>query len=196
MLIRTTPEDYGDHLTKLLPQGEAWSREPDSVLGRVLRALGGAFARVHNRGLDLIEEADPRTALELLVDWERTCGLPDDCGGPPETLAQRRAAVVSRLTSRGGQSRAYYIAVAADLGFDITITEFEPFRAGDPCEVPVCDEDWIFVWQVNAPEETIVEFAAGSGAGEPLRAWGNQTLECEIGWRKPAHTSLIFSYGG
>ena len=196
MLIRATSEDYADHLNQLLPLGEAWPRDPDSVLGRVLLGLAGVLARAHNRALDLVEEADPRTAVEMLPDWERICGLPDDCGEPPVTLIQRRQTVVSRLTSRGGQSRAYFIAVAAELGFQITITEFSPFRAGDPCESPVCDEAWIYVWQVNAPSETIVEFAAGSGANEPLRAWGNQTLECEIGWRKPGHTEVLFTYEG
>lgn len=194
MLIRATPEDYRDHLTKLLPQGEAWPREPDSVLGRVLRGLGGVFARVHNRGLDLIEEADPRTTSELLVDWERVCGLPDACSGLGETVAQRRAAVLARLTARGGQSRAYYVEVAQALGFDIAIREFAAHSCESTCTDPVCDEDWRFVWMVEAPTETVTELTVVSECTEPLRSWGNAALECAIARLKPAHTTLRFSY--
>ena len=196
MIIRATAQDYATQITQLLPPGEAWPREPDTVLARFLLGLGGIFARLHNRTLDLVEESDPRTAVELLPEWEREVGLPGTCTPLAETLAQRRAAVISRLLARGGQSRPFYIAVAADLGFDVTVTEFEPFKVDSLCVDPVCDDDWRFAWQINAPETTIVEFNTGSACTEPLRAWGNQRLECEIKWRKPDHTILLFAYGG
>ncbi|MOA66858.1 hypothetical protein D3C78_1937710 [compost metagenome] len=34
-----------------------------------------------------------------------------------------------------------------------------------------------------------------STTGEPLRAWGNDTLECKIEQLKPAHTRVIYGYG-
>ena len=58
------------------------------------------------------------------------------------------------------------------------------------------NDGWQFVWQVNAPEASIVEFDAGrSSAGEPLRSWGNELLECVINRLKPAHTYVLFAYG-
>ena len=33
-----------------------------------------------------------------------------------------------------------------------------------------------------------------SVAGEPLRSWGNNLLECTMERIKPAHTVLIFAY--
>ena len=197
--MRATTAEYRALLQALLPTGGAWPRAAAAVLTKLLHGLAGEPTRGHNRACDLVEESDPRTAAETITDWERVTGLPDACAAAEVvTLQQRRAAVHAKLTARGGQSRQFYIDLAAALGYAITITEFRPFRvgqstAGDPCT----DEDWWFVWQVNAPETTIIEFKAGaSTAGEPLRAWGNKPLECVITRLKPAHTEVQFAYGG
>ena len=126
-----TSEDYAQFVADLLPTGWAWPRDPDTVLMRTFAGLAVEFARVHRRDCDLLSESYPGSALETLSDWERVCGLPDPCIEPPLTgLQERRAVVLAKLATRGGQSRAYYIAVAKALGFDITITEFFAFRAG------------------------------------------------------------------
>ena len=97
----------------------------------------------------------------------------------------------------GDQSRQYYIDVAARLGYQITITEFDTFEAGDHAGDLVNGENWRYAWRVNAPEVTITEFiAGGSSAGDPLRDWGNEQLECVINRLKPAHTLAQFAYGG
>jgi uncharacterized protein YmfQ (DUF2313 family) len=192
-----TAEDYAQLLADLLPRGWAWPRDPDTVLMRTFAGLAAEFARIHGRDCDLLTESYPGTALETLTDWERLCGLPDPCVAPPlTTLQERRAAVLARLASRGGQSRAYYIAVAAALGFDITITEFFAFRTGqNRAGDPVNGVAWCYTWRINAAEWTVWSFRAGlSTAGEALRRWGNQRLVCAIEPLKPAHTILQFAY--
>lgn len=195
--MRSTPEDYQSQLSDLLPPGPAWSREPDSILLQFLRGLAEELSRVHNRALDVIEEVDPRTTLEMLPDWERVFGLPEPCVDPPTTLAGRRAALHEKMIRQGGQSRAFYIALAAGHGFPITITEFHPFVAGSEAGEPALGEEWWFTWQVNAPETTITSvFQVGySTVGDPLRSWGNVLLECLLTRLKPAHTVVLFSYG-
>ncbi len=195
-----TATDYLAQLQALLPQGPAWPRDAEAELTRLLTAWADELARVDGRAADLVEEADPRTTAELLADWERVAGLPDACVealAGTQTTAQRRAALVAKLTTIGGQSAAYYIALAASLGYAITVTEFAPFQAGHSAAGdPITNDEWVYVWQVNAPEESIVVFAAGrSCAGEPLRGWGNELLECVITRLKPAHTHVLFSYG-
>ncbi len=189
-------DDYAQLLADLLPRGWAWPREPDTVLMRTFAGLAVEFARIHARDCDLLSESYPGTALETLVDWERICGLPDACTGPLSTLQERRAAVLFKLAARGGQSRAYFIGVAAALGFDITITEFTPFRAGrSRAGDPVYGLDWVYAWRVNALSWTIGYFRARqSTAGEALRRWGNRLLECVLDMLKPAHTILQFAY--
>lgn len=195
--MHTRGADYLHILQQLLPPGAAWPREAEATLTKLLEALAQGLALVHNRAEALIEEADPRTTAEMLTDWERVAGLPDPCSGLAETVQERRAAVVAKLTSRGGQSIAFLEALAAAYGFTVTVSEFRPFRAGiNRAGDPLNGEWWPYVFQINAPETTITYFRAGqSAAGEPLRKWGNELLECVISRVKPAHTDVIFAYG-
>lgn len=193
-----TGADYGRQLGQLLPPGQAWSSNPDSNLKRLLRGFGESLARVHWRADQLDRETDPALAHELLERWETVLGLPDTCSGAlEETLQGRRNAVLAKLFSTGGQSPAFFQGVAAALGFDISISEFRPFRAGlAAAGDPLTNGDWCHAWRVNAPETTVISFRAGqSVAGEPLQAWGNDTLECKFDQLKPAHTVAIFGYG-
>jgi uncharacterized protein YmfQ (DUF2313 family) len=116
----------------------------------------------------------------------------------PRSVAERRSALVSKVTMQGGQSRDFFIKLAASLGYTITITELAPFTIEhSSIETSLNDTDWRFVWQVNAPTTTIREFQIEhSSIEEPLRSWGNNLLESVINRYKPAHTRVLFSYGG
>lgn len=189
--LQPTSTDYYDLLLSLRPTGPAWPQDDD-----FLRAIADSLTRAHQRSLTLVEEADPRTTVELLAAWERNAGLPDPCSGPAETLRGRRAVLVQRLTSRGGQSRAFYIALAEALGYRIRIFEYQPARAGVACAGdPMYGQDWSFVWRIHAPSTTIAYARAGQmAAGEPLASWGNTLLQCVIARTAPAHTLPIFSF--
>lgn len=193
-----TADEYKELLKALLPPGRLWDalRESGSLADDLLAAKAEELARVDRRCDDLLDNADPRTATELLPDIERVMGLPDPCVGELPTIQQRRDAIMGKIGNVGGQSRAYFIALAARLGYTVTITEFQPFTCETGCDQPICDEDWWFVWRVNAPETTIIEFTCMSPCTEPLRAWGNELLECAIRALAPAHTHVLFGYGG
>lgn len=181
-----------------MPPGRAFPRERGNTLDSLLDAMAQELARLDARADRLTAEAVPSTTAEMLSDWERVAGLPDSCSGLlAETQQGRRNDLVSKLVSRGGQSITYFKAVAAALGFEIEIEEFQPFRAGwSQAGDPLTNGDWTFVWRVRAPEVTVTPFKAGSGAaGEPLATWGNAGLECRILKYKPAHTHVIFAYG-
>jgi|GEM_PF-2742733 len=74
-----TADDYLALCQNLLPSGPAWPRESDAFVTRLLDAWAQELARIDARVDALIEEADPRTTSELLDDWEREYGLPDEC---------------------------------------------------------------------------------------------------------------------
>jgi uncharacterized protein YmfQ (DUF2313 family) len=170
---------------------------------RLMQAEGDELARIDGRVSDLFEEVDPQTTLELLADWERIAGLPDNCIKAPDSIAERRAAVQSRITGLGGQTRAYFIELAATLGFAITIDEFQPFRIGARVQQRLYGEEWAHVWRVNVQPPaiddgqglTIRYFRVGrSRVGERLVGFGSLDLECIIRRAAPAHSTVIFAY--
>lgn len=190
--------DFTSALMALMPRGLAWPRDPYSVMGKTIATLAPIWSRHVASNNYLLVDAFPSTTVELLPEWEAALGLPDPCAGESPTLAQRQAQVVARFTNSGGASISYFINYAKNLGFDVTVSEFTPFRvgqhsAGDSVGV----EGWAHTWRINAPSTTINYFRAGrSTAGEPLASWGNAVLFCEMNALKPAHTLLLVANPG
>lgn len=192
-----TEEDYRRQLQALLPLGPAWPKDDSDLSSRLLGALAAELVRVDSRAWSLLDEADPRSVSELFADWERVAGLPDACTVAftgDQTQAQRRAALVGKLTTLGGATPAYFIGVAAALGYTITITEFTAHTVNDDVDAPINGVEWNFAWQVNTALNTVTELTVDSTADEPLAAWGNALLECVLNHIKPAHTAVLYSY--
>lgn len=193
-----TDADYLEQLKTLLPPGQAFPREAGTTLHDLLDGMAIELKRADGRGELLPIEANPATTSEMLSDWERVAGLPDKCSGVlEETIQGRRNALLTKLTSTGGQSAAYFIEVAAALGYSVTIETFQPFRVGrSRVGDSLTNGPWAFTWLVRAPEVSVTSFRVGrSAVGERLRTWGNDTLECKLNQLKPAHTIAIFAYG-
>jgi uncharacterized protein YmfQ (DUF2313 family) len=208
--VRRGGEDYAEALASLLPVGPAWPREFDSILMQLVAGVAMVWGDVDDRAADLLEtESDPRKTVELLPDWERAFGLPDDCLSEPLTIRDRQIALVARMTMLGGQSRAFLIAVAAAIGYTITIQEFAPFMAGvsQAGDTRPVGEDF-FRWYIGPPEMrfywtihisgarlTWFRSAQGEAGVDPHLRIGLATdLECILRRYKPAHTEIIFDY--
>lgn len=187
---------YTAQLQQLLPTGPAWTRDPASTLTAVLAALAAGFARLDTRVDDLLAEIDPRSTYDMLEDWERVLGLPDGCSPVSGTLSKRRVALIQKLTSLGGQTPAYYEALAAALGFDVVIHEFDPAVDTYSPGLDITDGKWRLVWRMEILNQTdFTVFRAGvSAAGDRLVEGGALDLECVIRRAKPAHTLVLFTY--
>jgi uncharacterized protein YmfQ (DUF2313 family) len=194
---------YARQFRQLLPRGAAWDFPIDGTFAGLIAGLAEEFARIDNRARDLIEEADPRTTLELLADWERVVGLPDNCSGEePDNATERQVALHEKLTKLGAQNATAYKEMAARLGYAIDVIEHRPFRTGARVGDRVNSLPWTFVWTVNVrPFEGWLEeatFIAHLKAGDPcglrLRGFGALSLECVIERAKPAHTHVLFAY--
>lgn len=199
MMVIPTAADYVWQFQRLLPRGRIWHRGWGWLQAELLLLLMPTWVRLHARANNVLVETFPCSTIELLPEWEATLGLPDPCTGPLDTVQQRTAAVCAKFSARGGQSPAYFIALAEALGYTIEIETFKPFyasqgRAGDP----LYDEQWAYVWRVAVTAGTnsvTVYFRAGeSAAGEPLAMWGDKMLECLFHAIAPAHTVLTFVY--
>lgn len=195
-------EAYARQLRQLLPRGAAWDFAADGVFSNLLRGAAEEFARVDGRALALLDEADPRTALETLPDWERVAALPDTCTGTPDNVAERQAALHQKLTRAGSQNKASYIEIAARVGYQVWIEEHRPARLGMVLGERLNGPDWAFAWTVHIrPSDGYLEestFLAqariGDRLGVRLRGFGALDLECLIRRAAPAHTTVHFAY--
>lgn len=191
-------EHYREQMSQLLPPGKAWAKERDSILQRLLRGLSESLSRVDVRADDLYRETNPEQTYELLERWERALGLPDECTVQGSlTVYERVRAVVSKLIHAGGQSRSYFIALAASLGYpNATIDEFGPRRFGGYYGGWYGGDEWGEVWRLNLPETQVIPRRHGRGAmGERYQVWGDAELECIVNKRKPGGSIVIFGYG-
>lgn len=174
-----TPDDLAQVLSDLLPVGWVWPRDEDAVQQKLLRGLAPELARIYDRDCDLLDESFACGALEALTDWERVLGLPDPCTGLLETIQERRAAVCAKM------------AVTADM----TLESMQTYLRGLGYDVEIEEGPGRFDFTVHAITTTPISFRAGSSvAGERLRTWGNNLLECGIEYIKPAHTRPVMDY--
>ena len=189
--------DYLAQAQALLPPGPAWPRSADAYITRLLLGLSSELERAEGRAAGLLEEADPRTSAELLIDWERVAGLPDGCvsdAGLNPSTEQRRAALLGRLTMQGAQSISYFEQLAASLGYTVTVSESHVFDVNDDVSELIYGIAWAHVWQVQSVLNQPVYFFVTSTVADPLGSWSNVILECVLSRFKPAHTVLLFSY--
>lgn len=184
-----TADDYSHVLHALRPVGPAMVVDDPLLLG-----LSAEFARLHNRLGDLLNESDPRTTNELRADWERAFGLPDTCCSSEQDIIARSAALITKVRGAGSPTPEYFIALAAELGYTITITELQPFTVSGPVNESLNPEAIRYVWQVHSAITSSTRFAVTSAVNDPLASWGNAILECVINRAKPAHTLVQFIY--
>jgi uncharacterized protein YmfQ (DUF2313 family) len=167
----TLVERIRARLVAKLPEGAAFRRDADSVLRGALAAMAEEFARIDTRSDEALAEAAPWESVELLPDWERLFGLPGT-----GSLSERQAAVTARLSDQGGCSRPFFIALAATLGYEITIEEYLPWRCGiSSCIDPMVGPAWMSTWTVHY-------FSGANDAG----------LESLLVRARPAHTLVRF----
>ena len=199
LVVNPPSDSFLAAVQNLTPPGRAFPRDADTLMAQVFAVPADALANVRAAALALANvEADPAYTLGLLADWEADYGLPDPCSPLNGTIEQRRASLLAKIASLGGQSIAYLTAVAALLGYAITIEEFTP--AAPPVSSPSTGAPmnyaWRYAWLVNAPGVVVQRAAPGlSTASDPLWTISTTELACRLGALKPAHTVMLFNYG-
>lgn len=210
--VRRSGDDYAQALLSLLPQGQAWPKNPGTTLQKACTGLALYWGYVDSRAADLLEiESDPRFATleQLFPDWERNWGLPDPCFFHDHgDLQSRRAILMLKMTLIGGQSREFFYWVAQQLGYSIKIREYAPFMVGvsqvgdvkDDAGFPrwtIGPQEMRFYWTVDVARIRLIWFRVGagqSGIDPHLRMGTPEDLECLLNKWKPAHTEIVFDF--
>ncbi|MEO7691299.1 MAG: putative phage tail protein [Sphingomonas sp.] len=194
-----TAAQYTADMQAHLPTGAAWPRDPEATLTALCAVYAEEFARVDARVDQLVAEYDPRGAYELLSDWEAALGLPDTCTAAATSIAARQAACWRKLAFAAGQTPAFYIALAASIGSEIEIHEFDPDvdDFDGSLTALIAGGKYRYVWRVhvlNAGDYSVARVGDPVGVRLVDGDAGAASLECILASAKPAHTHVIFSY--
>ena len=191
-----TADGFQAGVQRLLPAGRAWPRRLGSTLAGLAGGIGDSLYQLHAQMVLLLDtESDPAQAVQLLPDFETDYGLPDPCTPPSASIGQRHAALLAKIAGLGGQSKAYFIGVAAALGYTVTITTWDAWTPWDSPWLPITGTPWRFAWQVNAPAVTVSYFTGYSSPWDPLWTISDTMLECRLRALAPAYGDLWFLYG-
>lgn len=118
-LITLTADSYVRMMKLLLPPGKLWNLEQDGVISKALKGASDELVRVSGRVADLMDELDPRTADELLPEFEAELDLVST-----GTTDERRARIVGHLLQVLGPSPAKLKLIFADV-FDLASTDVQ-----------------------------------------------------------------------
>jgi uncharacterized protein YmfQ (DUF2313 family) len=205
------PADLVASLYVMLPQGAAW-RTPDgaafeekSLLGGFLRSLTGALAATYRKLAGITLESTAVTLVDSLAEWEHDLGLPDPCLDEDMTTALRRRAAVAKVRHRGTVTPADFVALAATLGYTISIKEPKPFSFGGSAfggtdqmiggTLPGNAIQFHFVVTVEGVALEHFEFGASQyGLDRYLDFRTAADLECVFRRVAPAWTMPVFDY--
>lgn len=188
-------QDYAGAMARLLPTGRIWRTDNGAMLQKTLAALSPTYTRSTAAAAQVLVDGRPDTTFNLLEEWEKSLGLPDPCTAANPSLQQRQAAVRAQFGARGALTKASFIAMAAALGFTITITEFKPFAVDDSVDLPLLEPEWSFIWQVNAPQIVTGYFSVDQSAvDDPLEDFFAGELVCRITRNAPAETLVLFAF--
>jgi len=187
--------DFQQALLRLMPRGRVWRRDASSMLSALMLALAPTWTRNARAAAQVLLDASPDTTTNLLGEWEWSLGLPDACTAANPSVEQRQAAVRAKWGARGGLTIAYFTALAADLGFTITITEFAPSTVDMSCDLPLSEPAWAFVWEVTAPQAVSFYFSVDqTGVDDALETYDAGELVCRVTADAPAETFVFFTF--
>jgi uncharacterized protein YmfQ (DUF2313 family) len=192
-------DDYAAQFMNLLPRGPAWDNVDVGLFRELIYGIVAEFARISDKICVLENETFPLNTTQLLTDWERVLGLPDDCSADiAQSRSERRAAVAARVATIAEPTPAFFVGLAADFGYSIEVIEFFPARAGrarvgDRISAPGNEFTWTILIPGNYTQSRRA-IVGDTQIGDRIATWGDGSLECLMRQYKPAHTTLLFQY--
>lgn len=133
-----TLEQSTSQLASNLPDGRVWQAKnlPGTKVYALISSCGAEFREIQKQIETLAREFDVRLTDQLLPDWEKSTGLPEECIGALASLEDRRNAVILRLRKIPFVTKAEFEQLAFDLtGLSVTLvpgSEIEIFPLSFP----------------------------------------------------------------
>lgn len=199
-------------LYALLPVGAAW-QTPDAVafkessrLGGFLRSFAGAISETYRRLYRLSLESSGWSLSDSLTDWEIDHSLPDPCIDGSTDSAIRHQMLMAKIRSMGIITPADFVALAASVGFAVTIEEPQPFRFGDSELIDDGHElagslaeggaiEYFWIVSISGQPHFEFEFGVSECGTDRLTDWIEAlVVECLFRRYAPAWTRPLFIY--
>lgn len=193
-----TLDAFRDVLKAALPPGKLWRFNIGGNAWLLKDSMAECLLDVHQESERMQLEMDPRTAYEMLPEWEANYGLPDPDGPQALSIADRRAMVLARKIDIGGQSKPYLLQQIEAMGYvGATIDGYDLCTCESDCESYLFDSSWLYAFLVTLPAAPDALGATCDGSCEDyLGVPMNSHIENYINRLKPAHRVAIFAYVG
>ena len=111
-------------LRQHFPPGKFWEGilKYETNLGKLMLGLSAEFYRFEVLTRDFVNEMNIDKTNKIMIDWEKSLGLPDSCFPPTTDLTERRNAVKMKYSKFGGvQTAEDFIRIANFFGFDLVV---------------------------------------------------------------------------
>ncbi len=191
MVGQVGTDGYLEQLQALLPRGRAWTRASGATLTALLKAFAAGMADQDLKALQARVDILPSRTTDLISDWERTVGLPDDCSDPATDLAGRRAAVIERLVARVDVNPQTFIDLAASFGLTVSVDEHDEERAQAIAGIDASGDLWRHVWWITITADESRFFGVLSDVTTPLLDFDvSDEFICRLRRLNPAHAHL------
>lgn len=197
-----TVDDNAFLLARHLPQGRLWANafNPESFFGKLILGLAVEFYRFEVLVNKFYGEMDINQANEMLIEWEKSVGLPDNCFDTTVSIEDRREQVRQKFSNFGGVQKAEdFERVGAIFGFDLTVTPYT-LSAVFPLLFPV-----VFASSSKEAKHTIFVVINGDLSGGdffplpfpiPFSSGGRNFLQCIFNTLAPANVNVIIKTEG
>lgn len=188
-----TVEVAANQLASNLPDGRCWEAKnlPGTNVYATISACGAEFREIQKQIELLAREFNIRLTDQLLPDWEKSCGLPEECIGQMNSLEDRRNAVIIRLRKIPFVTKEEFEQLAFSLtGLNVTVvpgSEIEIFPLSFPIPFAVGNSYFKLYILFN---DTIGGFPYGFAL--PFLVGPDKIVECVFRQIVSATVLLIF----
>jgi len=199
IFVANTDNQNAQSLANYLPNGELFRAKKilESDFRKLLNGLTKEFRRAELKLKEMVDEYDISKTVNLLEQWERALGIPDECFNTNgKSIDLRRKYAIAKLALMNIQTRKDFIDLAAYFGYNITIENGDIY-SGFPLKLPILLTSskkvaryTMIITFVDIDKFNVFPLTL------PFQLGGDETsfLRCLFQKLKPAHIRLLFRY--